>query len=266
VNPLGDALVRLLAQKPLTPREAAGEANRISKATPALSGFDYARERQPDLGAVLAALGKSLVRTSPVAMASTALGGPSLGAPSMDDLGTALMALPGPKGGALPFTRPLGTGRAVRMAGIKPDTTKVAGLRADPRLSEWAGTEVGPRRVGGTYRSAYGGEAYKVLDIQPDNIYGWKILVETVPAKGGANYGRRWHSTGWDYGKTRQSDPVLNWLRAEMGMRGGASTHYKGDEVLSQPPRVDSPAVRALMKMLFSRAHSPRDRDFPFHN
>src|SRR3990167_11022585 len=141
MNPLGDALVRLLAQKPLPPREAAGEASRISKATPALPRFEYARQKQPSLEAALGGLGKSLVRTSPVAMAMTALGGPSVGPPSLDDLGVALMALPGPKGGALPFTRPLGTGRAVRMAGIKPDTTKVAGLRADPRLSEWAGTE-----------------------------------------------------------------------------------------------------------------------------
>jgi len=184
----------------------------------------------------------------------------------MDDLGTALMALPGPKGGALPFTRPLGAGRAVRMAGIKPDTTKVPGLRADPKLPAFTATEVGPRRVGGIYRNSYGGEAYKVLDIQPSGIYNWKILVETVPEKGGANYGRRWHSTAWDYGKTRQSDPVLNWIRAEMGMRGGASTKYKGDEVLFQPPRTDPPEVQQLIDSLLGRTYIPRPRDIPTGN
>ena len=153
------------------------------------------------------------------------------------------------------------------MAGVKPDTTKVPGLRADPRLPEWVRTGVGPRRVGGIYRGSYGGEAYKVLDIRADPTFGWKILVETVPAKGATNYGRRWHSTGWDYGKTRQSDPVLNWLRAEMGMRGGGSTtQYKGDEVLFQPPQVDPPALKALIDGILSRTYIPRPRDIPGGN
>ncbi|MET9183150.1 hypothetical protein ABZX88_33815 [Kitasatospora aureofaciens] len=60
----------------------------------------------------------------------------------------------------------------------------------------WVARQIGPRAVGGYYRSAYSDSVYEVLAIDPGPREGWPVWRITVRTLG--EDATRWHCTAWD--------------------------------------------------------------------
>ncbi|MFE4604319.1 hypothetical protein ACFRKE_26095 [Kitasatospora indigofera] len=60
----------------------------------------------------------------------------------------------------------------------------------------WVARQIGPRAVGGFYRSAYSDVVYEVLAIEPGPRPQWPTWKITVRTLGEST--SRWHCTAWD--------------------------------------------------------------------
>ncbi|MEE1783046.1 hypothetical protein PUR71_08970 [Streptomyces sp. SP17BM10] len=60
----------------------------------------------------------------------------------------------------------------------------------------WVARQIGPRRVGGFYRSVYSDTVYEVLAIDPGPRESWPVWQITVRTLGESS--SRWHCTAWD--------------------------------------------------------------------
>jgi hypothetical protein len=66
----------------------------------------------------------------------------------------------------------------------------------EPTYGEWVAANIGPRKVGGRYRSGYSGGEYTVLAIEPGPREGWPVWRITV-LHDGWDYPVS-HCTAWD--------------------------------------------------------------------
>ncbi len=74
----------------------------------------------------------------------------------------------------------------------------------EPTYEEWVAANIGPRKVGGRYRSGYDGGEYTVTAIDPGPREGWPVWQITV-LHDGSDYPVS-HCTAWD----PQRDQVLS--------------------------------------------------------
>lgn len=168
----------------------------------------------------------------------------------------ATMFVPGGKGGKVPawqLKTPADLGTSLAKAGMQPSSWIT---RPDPALEALGQTlgnkqqrgvardpdsamlfyrrrglaqQIGPRMVGGIYRSAYSGEAYRVLDIQATPNGSFRIKVEPVEKNAPYSTGPHWHGTAWDWGK---------------------------DQVLMQPPGL-TPSAETYLSQLLRQRYDP---------
>jgi hypothetical protein len=83
---------------------------------------------------------------------------------------------------------------------MKNRTTSVSVVRRNyyeaASYRRWAARQIGPRRVGGIYRSGGSGDVYQVLDIQPGPRPSWPIWQITVQYLDISE--ARTHCTAWN--------------------------------------------------------------------
>ncbi|MFF1908256.1 hypothetical protein [Kitasatospora sp. NPDC058218] len=60
----------------------------------------------------------------------------------------------------------------------------------------WVARQIGPRAVGGYYRSAHSDVVYEVLAVEPGPLPGWPVWKITVRQLGESR--SYWHCTAWD--------------------------------------------------------------------
>jgi len=65
----------------------------------------------------------------------------------------------------------------------------------EPTYEEWVAEQIGPRQVGGRYRT-YTGYEYQVLEIEPGPRPTWPTWRITI--RGVEDGTERWHCTAWD--------------------------------------------------------------------
>ncbi|MFF2080603.1 hypothetical protein ACFVXG_38295 [Kitasatospora sp. NPDC058162] len=65
----------------------------------------------------------------------------------------------------------------------------------------WVARQIGPRAVGGYYRSGYSDTVYEVLAIEPGPLPGWPVWRITVRTLGETS--SRWHCSAWDERRDR---------------------------------------------------------------
>ncbi|MFD8597484.1 hypothetical protein ACFV1L_21020 [Kitasatospora sp. NPDC059646] len=99
----------------------------------------------------------------------------------------------------------------------------------------WVARQIGPRRVGGIYRSGYSGAVYEVLAVDPGPRTGtWPVWQITVRILGGTRAIE--HCTGWE-----DRDRVL----AEPGEE---ALRYWAEHTLAAPALTTSPTAGALLE------------------
>ncbi|WP_404870971.1 hypothetical protein ACI1MP_37605 (plasmid) [Kitasatospora griseola] len=114
--------------------------------------------------------------------------------------------------------------------------TLVPAGRAHDAVSyrRWVACQIGPRRVGGIYRSGYSGAVYEVVAVDPGPRTEWPIWQITTRILGATIAVR--HCTAWE-----DRDQVL----AEPGE---AALRYWAEHVLADPAPTAGPTAGALLE------------------